>query len=83
MKQIREALSTVADTVGKGKTGIVVRRGFFYKMGQDSHKFAAKVNAALEKAGLPQRVVDCGEKYCAFRGGQTVSQGSHFWAVVR
>ena len=83
MKQIREALATVADTVGRSKGDVVVRRGFFYKMGQNSEKFAAKVDAALEQAGLPQRVVCHGTRDAAFRGGQTVAQGSHFWAVVR
>lgn len=82
MKHIKAALEMVADTVSRSKGEIVVRRGFFYKMGQDSQKFADRVNAALEKAGLSERVVECGEKYVAFRGGQTVAQGSHFWAIV-
>ncbi len=82
MKHIREALMIVADTVGKSKGDVVVRKSFFYMMGQSSEKFAARVNAALEKAGLPQRVVRHGSKYATFRGGQTVAQGSHFWAVI-
>lgn len=83
MKHIREALMIVADTVGKSKGDVVVRKGFFYMMGQSSEKFAAHVNAALEAAGLTERVVQHGAKYVNFRGGQTVSQGSHFWAIVR
>lgn len=83
MKQIKAALETVADTVSRSKGDIVVRRGFFYKMGQNSEKFAAKVDAALEKAGVSERVVCHGTKDAAFRGGQTVAQGSHFWAIVR
>lgn len=83
MKHIKAALETVADTVGRSKGDIVVRRGFFYKMGQNSEKFAAKVDAALEKAGVSERVVCYGTKDAAFRGGQTVAQGSHFWAIVR
>jgi hypothetical protein len=82
MKTIREALLAVADSVNCRKGEVVVRRGFFYKMGQDAHKFADQVNAALEKAGLPQRVVACGEKWAPFRGGQTVAQGSHFWVRI-
>ena len=83
MKQIKAAMETVADTVSRSKGDIVVRRGFFYKMGQNSEKFAAKVDAALEKAGVSERVVCHGTKDAAFRGGQTVAQGSHFWAIVR
>lgn len=82
MKHVRDALVTVVDTVGKSKGELIVRRGFFYMMGQNSEKFAARVNAALEKAGVPQRVVRHGSKYATFRGGQTVAQGSHFWAVI-
>lgn len=83
MKQIREALAVVADTVSKSKGNVVVRRGFFCSMGQTSEKFAAKVDAALKQAGLSERVVCYGTKEAAFRGGQTVAQGSHFWAIVR
>jgi hypothetical protein len=83
MKQIREALSTVADTVGKSRGDIVARKSFFYKMGQTSQRFADKVNVALEKAGVSQRVVEHGTKEASFRGGQTVAQGSHFWVIVR
>ena len=83
MKQIREALLTVADTVGKSKGDVVARKSFFYKMGQTSQRFADKVNAALEKAGVPERVVEHGTKEAGFRGGQTVAQGSHFWVIVR
>ncbi len=82
MKHVRDALVTVVDTVGKSKGELIVRRGFFYMMGQNSEKFAARVNAALEKAGLTERVVQHGAKYANFRGGQTVAQGSHFWAVI-
>lgn len=80
MKHIKTALEMVADTVGRSKGDIVVRRGFFYKHGMTSQKFAAQVDAALEKAGLTARVQDHGEKYVGFCGGQTVAQGSHFWA---
>lgn len=83
MKQIRDALLTVADTVGKRKGDVVVRKSFFYQMGKNPQKFAQEVNEALEKAGLPQRAVESGCKYATFRGGQTVAQGSHFWAIVR
>jgi hypothetical protein len=83
MKEIRDALAGVADTVGRNKQGqIVVRRGFFYRHGMDSEKFANRVRAALKAAGLGYLVLDQGEKYAAFRGGQTVAQGSHWWAVL-
>jgi len=82
MKHIKTALEMVADTVGKNKGEIVARRGFFYRHGMTSEKFADRVNAALEKAGVPERVREHGEKWAAFRGGQTVAQGSHFWVKI-
>lgn len=82
MKHIRNALATVADTVGKSKGEIVARRGFFYKMGMTSEKFAERVNVALEAAGVSERVQAHGEKWASFRGGQTVAQGSHFWVRI-
>ncbi len=82
MKQIRAALDMVADTVGRSKGEIVARRGFFFKGNMDAARFAARVNSALERAGCVERVVEYGEKWAAFRGGQTVAQGSHFWARI-
>jgi len=84
MKEIRDALAGVADTVGRNKQGqIVVRRGFFYRHGMDSTKFAAAVTRALKEAGVSYLVLDQGEKYAGFRGGQTVAQGSHWWVILR
>ena len=83
MNEIRDALVGVADTVGRNKQGqIVVRRGFFYRHGMNSTKFAAAVTRALQDAGISYLVVDQGEKYTAFRGGQSVAQGSHWWVIL-
>lgn len=83
MKEIRKALEHVADTVGRNKQGqIVVRRGFFYRNGMNSEKFAAKVSQALKSANENYLVLDHGEKYTGFRGGQTVAQGNHWWVIL-
>lgn len=82
MKHIKTALEMVADTLGRSKGDIVARRGFFYKHGMTSEKFADLVNEALEKAGCVERVVEHGTKEAGFRGGQTVAQGSHFWVRI-
>lgn len=82
MKHIKTALETVADTVGRSKGHVVARRGFFYKHGMTSAKFADRVNAALEAAGVPERVRDHGEKWAPFRGGHSVAAGSHFWVRI-
>ena len=84
VKQVKDVVLGIADTVGKTKRGtIVVRRGFFYTNGMNSQKFADGVVAALAKSGITVTLVDSGEKWAAFRGGATVAQGSHFWAEFK
>jgi len=58
------------------KTGRwTVRRSFFYRGGQDASDLARKVQSVVPTA----RVHNTGEKYVAFRGGDTIRQGSHWW----
>jgi hypothetical protein len=60
---------------------ITVRKSFFYTMGGSALKWEGRVNAALTKAGVTFEIVEVKEKYVAFRGGDTVRQGSH-WAAT-
>lgn len=63
-------------TFGKTKRGnYIIRKGFFYKMGYSEDKLAEALKTVLPDAVI----VDMGEKFVPFRGGQTVAQGSHFW----
>lgn len=83
-KQIRDALSTIVDTVGKNKAGnFVVRRGFFYTGGVTADKVKQGVTGALQKAGMTVEVVDHGEVWKSFRGGATVAQGSHWYVEFK
>ena len=83
LKQVRTALSTTVETVGRNKLGqFVVRRGFFYRHGMNEVKFAEQVQSKLAESSLDLKVVDRGEKYVAFRGGHTTAQGSHWYVVV-
>ena len=77
MKEIKERLEGIVDTVGKNKAGrYVARRGFFYTHGFSGEQFAAKIEAALPGA----KMIDCGEVWKDFRGGASVASQSHFWA---
>lgn len=83
VKQVKDALTHHVDTVGKQKDGsIVVRRGYFYRMGMDSDKFAADVQRLLDTALPGAKVVDKGDRWKPFRGGATTAQSSHFYAVI-
>lgn len=83
ISQVRTTLTTVCDGVGKKKDGtIVVRRGYFYRNGMDSEKFAAGVTARLAAAGIPLTVKDHGDHWTSFNGGASLANSSHFWVEL-
>ena len=63
------------DTLSQRDGVFTLRRGFFYRHGNDANKIAAKVQAALPDA----MIVDRGEVWKPFRGGASVAQGSHWY----
>ena len=85
-----EALAGVVDTAAWSSGDLLVRRGFFYRHGEDAASFAQRVVTTLAAARLvgyfneplTPRLVDCGEVDKPFRGGASVAQNSHFWARV-
>ena len=79
----RVAAGSIADTVGKNKAGnIVLRRGYFYRNGMDSDKFAHRVLTALADNGIPALIVSKGDIWKPFRGGATTANSSHFFVEV-
>lgn len=83
LRSIREALGSVADTVGRNKLGqYVARRGFFYTNGFSSDQFATRCVEALRRAGINVRAAEHGEKWASFRGGASVAAQSHWWVAL-
>jgi len=83
VSQVKHALNYSVDSVGRNKLGqIVLRKGFFYRMGMDSQKLAEQVQAKLDAAGVKLKVVDRGEQWRPFRGGASVAQGSHWYVIL-
>jgi hypothetical protein len=83
VKEIRALLGSDVDSIGRTKEGaVIVRKGFFYRNGMDSYKFAKQINDKLVAANITAKVVQDGEKYAAFRGSATVAQSSHWYAVI-
>jgi hypothetical protein len=83
VKQVRDALSHHADSIGKNKAGaIVIRKGFFYRNGWSSGEFTYFVDHKLREAGLSFKIVRDGEHYAPFRGGATVAQSSHWYVEL-
>lgn len=73
LKQVRDAIS--ADTYSLRAGIFTVRRSFFYTAGRTADQFAAAVKAAFPTAV----VIDSGEVWKPFRGGQSVANGSHWF----
>lgn len=73
MKTIKEKLS--ADTYSRKGDVITVRVGFFYTMGKSTQTLIVKVLNAFPTA----TIVDSGEHWALFRGGDSVARGSHWF----
>lgn len=76
-KLTKEDLAGVTfDTFGKKKNGnYIIRQGYFYKNGKTQEIMIEKLKKALPEV----IIVDSWDHWAAFRGGQSVAQGSHFW----
>lgn len=82
--KVREILLDSVDSVGKNKDGnIVVRRGYFYRNGQDSGTFAENIKSRLIEGNLNVALVGCSDNWKPFRGGAPVAQQSHFAAEFK
>lgn len=55
------------------------RVGFFFTNGYDHRKVRDSLTENLSKAGIDAVVIDSGEQWKPFRGGDTLKQGSHWW----
>ena len=83
VKQVRPILESYVDSIGRNRAGnIVLRKGFFYTHGRDGHTFAQAVIARLAAEGIVAQAVAVDTVWKPFRGGATVSQSSHFLAVL-
>lgn len=76
MKLKKEQLIGVScDTLSKNKKGnFVIRKGYYYR-GETREKQMAE---QLKKLFPNVNIVNTWDKFTAFRGGQSVAQGSHF-----
>lgn len=77
-EEIRSILR--ANTVRKNKNGNYVARWvYFYKMGK-----TVETCRKLIEENLPNCIIiDSGDHFAAFRGGQSVAQGSHFYVEFK
>ena len=82
MSQVSKEGMIGADSIrGKGPNTYIFRKGFYYRHGGDAKTFANRVSEELTGLGIAHKLVDCGEKWAAFKGGASLASQSHWWAV--
>lgn len=82
--KVREILGSSVESVGKNKDGnIVVRKGYFYRNGQNSGDFAENIKWLLLDGKLDVALVGCSDNWFPFKGGAPVSKQSHFAAEFK
>ena len=82
MKLTKEDLvkkSVPCDTLVKNKNGnYVIRKGFYYRTSSE-YIIADKLKQTFPNV----EIIKCGNKFTAFKGGQTVAQGSHYYVEFK
>lgn len=76
-QQIRATLAGTFDSVSFRDGKWTVRESFFYKHGRTAERVVRTVQRLVPSA----IVLDSGEVFKAFSGGQSVARGSHFYVV--
>lgn len=80
LNQLREVLGIYnSESLTKYRGVYTYREGFFYTHGRDSYKVAQIISARLTSAGIQHEILDSGEQWKAFKGSDTLKQGSHWW----
>lgn len=84
VSRVKKALGALADSVGRKKDGsIIIRRGFFYRHGQDAESYKIAVCKVLNKCdGMPYAIKDYGEHWTTFRGGASIANSSHWFVEI-
>jgi hypothetical protein len=84
VSRVKKALGSLADSVSKRRDGsIVIRRGFFYRHGQDAESYKIAICKELNSCdGMPYAIKDYGEKWTAFRGGASLANQSHWFVEI-
>jgi len=67
------------DQVTKSKGIYTARKGYFYRHGFDEYKMAKKIKSVLPDA----QILDKGDHWATFKGGDSIAKGSHWWVKFR
>lgn len=80
LNELREKLGiNDPEALTKYRGVYTYRVGFFYTFGRNRCSIRDNLITALNKAGIYVTIIDSGEQWKPFRGGDTLKQGSHWW----
>lgn len=83
LAEVKRTLGALADGIGRRKDGsVVIRRGFYYRHGQDAEGYRISVCKTLNEAGIEYSLKDYGEHYTTFRGGASLASQSHWFVEI-
>lgn len=69
-----------ASTLRKNKRGnYVARWSYYYPMGRTTQKYEALIKEEFPTC----EIINSGNHWASFRGGQSVAQGSHFYVEFK
>jgi len=74
IKEVKEKLSGLVDTVSQKNGIFTVRKGYFYRHGMSQEILAEKIKEIMPNV----EIIDTEDHWASFRGGASVAQGSHF-----
>jgi len=75
--EIGELLSS--DSTSKRGDVYTVRKTYYYKHGYDAMQYASKVKSVFPDA----IIIDYGDHWAPFRGGDSVERGSHWYVKFK
>lgn len=82
IKEVKQLLIDKFTYVKMSKGNFMVAKSYFYRGNQTAESFANDVQNFLNANGYIVNVVGKGDVWKAFRGGDTVWQGSRFWVTL-
>jgi hypothetical protein len=82
-KLVSDKAYKIADTKSWSGNVITLRLGYFYTNGNDVEKFSNVCLKSIKAAAPDASIIDKGNQWKAFRGGDSVAKGSHFWCKIK
>jgi hypothetical protein len=80
LNEMKQIIDCSQITLRKGV--FTFRQGYFYTFGKTSKIFLNEVKKRLDDHGVKYKIIDSGNKFTSFKGGEPVSKQSHWWVKL-